>query len=194
MLVQPSARRRRCRSPPPSLVTAAPAAGRAAVHLPRLRAERQPVAAVGQRRRRRLEQPRPGLRREPAARPTSPALLTPTMPVSARMETLRRATIYASRDSAVAGVAAEGARSAGQGQQGGRQRAVRRRLPDRGLPPGVAGLRVGHARGARQGAVDDAGGAGGEWRQADRRGGGAEHAAGAGDAEGAAAAAVEPSA
>src|SRR5690242_8418141 len=31
-----------------------------------------------------------------------PTLLTATMPVSARMETLRRATIYASRDRAVA--------------------------------------------------------------------------------------------
>ena len=41
-------------------------------------------------------------------------LLTPATPVSARMETLRRATIYASRDKARGGVAAAGARGAGR--------------------------------------------------------------------------------
>ena len=117
-------------------------------------------------------------------------LLTPSMPVSARMETLRRATIYASRDRAVAASLLQALEKKAEANKADANALFDAGFLTEAYRQASRVYEWDMLAGAREGAVDDAHRAGRERRQADRRGRRAEHAAGAGDAEGASAASV----
>ena len=74
------------------------------------------------------------------------ALLTPDAPILARMENLRRATIYAARDKKAAAELMSALMKRAEGRLPRRPRLVRRRLPGGVVPPSQPHLQVGHAQ------------------------------------------------